>query len=161
MGRGNCNYNKHFQGMDDQNDSVPSPQVLLFFHSDQHTVNFTIPIFKTFNSKPNFPSSQPPRHPHPHTATSSRYTVAVGTCRGDRHLREPDTCPKDSPRNLSTSPSPFPSCFVHLPLGDAEISAGAPVSPYSSFPLPQRHCLSFVSLRPTGHHHRRVRCVQR
>jgi len=137
---------------------------------DQHTINFTIPSSK--HSTPSrishqckvlapFPSSQPPRHPHPHTASSSRHTVTVGTCRRDRHLREPDTCPTDPPRNLSTSPSPFASSFVHLPLGDAELSAGPPVSPYSTFPLPQRHCLSFVPLRPTGHHHRRVRCVQR
>lgn len=146
--------------MDDQNDSVPTRQGLLFSLPDQHTINFTILIFKTFNSKPKFPSSQPLRHPRPHTATSSRHTVTVGTCRRDRHLREPDTCPTDPPHNLSTSPSPFSSSFVHLPLGDAEISAVPPVSPYSSLPFPQRHCLSFVPLRPTGYHHRRVLCVQ-
>lgn len=134
--------------------------------SDQHTINFTIPIFKTFNSKPNLPSIQStysfpiiatPKHPHLHTASSSLHIVAVGTCRRDRHLREPDTCPT----NLSTSPSPFPSSFVHLPLGDAGPRTGPPVSPYLNFFLPQRHCLSFVPLRPTGHRHWRVRCVQR
>lgn len=134
----------------------------LFSLPDQHTINFAIPIFKTFNSKPNFPSSQPPRHPHPHTPRPP-----PGTPSPSALVVETDTCASRTlaqripPRNLSTSPSPFSSSFVHLPLGDAEISAGPPVSPYSSFPLPQRHCLSFVPLRPTGHHHRRVRCVQR
>lgn len=68
------------------------------------------PIFKTFNSKPNFPPSKPPRHPHQHTATSSRHTVTVGTCRRDRHLREPDTCPQRIHR------ATYPHLRPHFPL---------------------------------------------
>lgn len=128
--------------MDDQNDSVLSPQVLLFSLPGQHTINFTIPIFKTFNSRPNFPLSQPPRQPHQHTATSSRHTVTVGTCRQDRHLHEPDTCTTYPPPVDATYPHshphfPLPSFISHLVMLKSVLVPQLFELPFAATTLPQ------------------------
>lgn len=51
---------------------------------------------------------------------------------------------------------PLPSFISHLVMLKSVL---APQSRSTRLPLPQRHCLSFFALRPTGHHHRRVRRV--
>jgi hypothetical protein len=149
---------------------VPSPQVLLFSLPYPYTINFTIPIFKTFNSKPNFPSIQStcsfPIIATPGTP-ASRYCDLLPAHRHRRHLslRQTPALAGHLPNGSTAQPIhitiPILLFLCAFQLGDAELCTGPPVWPYSSFHLPQRHCLSFVPLRPTGHHHRRAQYVQR
>lgn len=131
--------------MDDQNDSVPSPQVLLFSLLSSRLTPSTSQSSSSKHSTP----SRISHHRNPQDTRIHTHRDLLQAHRHRRHLSSRQTparaghLPNGSTAQPIHIPIPFSSSFVHLPLGDAELSAGPPVClalfkpPFAATTLPQ------------------------